>query len=362
MKFFTYMLVYYFRNKRRFFFTFLTVAVAVSLFCLLELFSTASQYSADESRIMVFNDASMGWGLPLKYLGEFAHIKGAEDVTYFHVASGVKDPTHPPLTIISIDPATYFKVVPELSIPEGVQRQFQDEPNACLIGVDLAEKNGWKAGDRIQLQEIVSDKDFDFVVRGIYRVPKPEENEFIYCHYDYHAGAIERVNGKVLNYVVRVRDLERLPEIAKEIDRHFENFPVSTRSQPERVFAGNVQATQGNFALIFRAIGYSVLLATLLVIANTLVMATREQIHSLATLRVLGFSKRAVQFLVLSEALFVCIAGGAFVCVAGGYLGLGWHIAVRATVLSLALGLCAGIVPAVTVGRKDLAMTLRRII
>ncbi len=350
----------------RFWFTCFSVFIAIYLFCILECLTYAYEISADESRIIVLNDVTLNLGLPLSYKSQIEQVEGVSSLTYCHVGTGLKDIDEAPIIIISIEAEKYFDLMSEVSLSSEELDQFKREPNACIIGNGLAKEHNWDVGDSVRLKSALSLHDFEFVVRGIYQTKKVSENSFLYCHHLYHTQLEPSLDGKVLTYVIQVEKLEELPQIAQRIDQIFESSFPRTRSQPERLFASNMQATRGNFGVIFRSIGFSVLFATLLVITNTLVMGTREQIHTLASLRVLGYSKKMLQILVFSEALLVSLSGGVFACVVAVYtlhpLGMQNSITLNAMILSLGIGLFAGIFPAWIVSAKNLALRLREIV
>ena len=359
---------YYFRNKVKFCFSVFTVVISIALFCTLEMFSVLSTYSADESLIIVSNNVSLVKGLPVSYRSRIAQTPGVENVTHFHVAVGKKEEHKPPTIIISVDVDTYFDVVADLTINQEELEVFKKERNACLVGHSLARKNSWQAGDQINLKIPRSKKVFEFVVRGTYKADKKNEENFIFCHYSYHSQLVSTASGRVFNYVVKVKEVRDLPQVAEKIDKHFENSSPATRSEPERVFASNLEATRGNFALIFRFIGIVILIATLLVIINTLTIATQQQIVTLSILKVLGYSQKMIRTLIMLESIFICLLGGVIGCglpVAFFYykeLGLNWLIITKGMGLALIIGFLAGLIPMFIAGRKrHLGTELRKI-
>jgi putative ABC transport system permease protein len=133
----------------------------------------------------------------------------------------------------------------------------------------------------------------------------------------------------------------------------------------------------GDIATIVSAIMAAVFFTILLVAGNTMAQSVRERTQELGVLKAMGFSNPLVLAVVLGESLVITSLGG----LAG--LALGWVMVtgigqssaisqffpiffmpprdmVWGAILAVALGLVAGIVPAVQAMRLRLADALRR--
>ena len=125
--------------------------------------------------------------------------------------------------------------------------------------------------------------------------------------------------------------------------------------------AAPMAAMVGNVPLFVSSIGGGVMIAILLAALNTMLMAAREQTRDVGVLKALGFSDATVFGLMLAQSLVLCGLGGA--------LGIGLATAtepvlvyllssifpgysvsdetvLQALVVTLAIGLFAGIAPA----------------
>ena len=111
----------------------------------------------------------------------------------------------------------------------------------------------------------------------------------------------------------------------------------------------------GNASLIpnlLGVLGLVLLITTAIAIANATVISVRERRAELATLRVLGFKRRAIASLIVSESLLVCATGGvlgvaiAWFAMRGG-LSLG--TAVLSSVTATVPGILAGAITSIVV-------------
>jgi putative ABC transport system permease protein len=131
----------------------------------------------------------------------------------------------------------------------------------------------------------------------------------------------------------------------------------------------------GNIQLLMMTVGSVVFFTLLLVTGNTMAIAVRERTRELAVLKAVGFSDGFVLAMVLAETMVVAAIGG------GLGLGLTKLLTLRGDptggllpffylspdavalglALSLAVGLVAGVLPAISAARLRVVDALRRI-
>jgi putative ABC transport system permease protein len=90
----------------------------------------------------------------------------------------------------------------------------------------------------------------------------------------------------------------------------FRNSPQPTKSESEKAFGLEFVAMLGNVKAFILMICSAVVFATLLVSANTMAMSIRERTREVAVLKTLGFTRRSVLGLFVSEAVALAAAGG----------------------------------------------------
>ena len=98
----------------------------------------------------------------------------------------------------------------------------------------------------------------------------------------------------------------------------FRNSPQPTKAESEKAFGLEFVAMMGNVKAFILSICSAVVFATLLVSANTMAMSIRERTREVAVLKTLGFTRRGVLGLFVSEAVALSLGGGLI------GVGLGW--------------------------------------
>jgi putative ABC transport system permease protein len=123
------------------------------------------------------------------------------------------------------------------------------------------------------------------------------------------------------------------------------------------------------------SIGGVVFFTLLLVTGNTMAMAVRERTSELAVLKAVGFGDRTVLVMVLAEALVLTLVGGVIgLGLAKGFTAMGdptrgmlplFYLAPAKMAvglgLAVAIGVAAGIVPALTAMQLRIVDALRRV-
>jgi putative ABC transport system permease protein len=176
-------------------------------------------------------------------------------------------------------------------------------------------------------------------------------------------------------YFVKIANPDDAPRLTKVIDETFANSAYETRTQTEKAMATSFAKQMGNIEFLIMAIGAVVFFTLLLVSGNTMAGAVRERTSELAVLKAVGYSDNFVLAIVLVESAAVATAGGvlglALVKIfslkgdpTGGMLPffyISWSAVATGLALALAVGLVAGIVPAVLAMRLRVIDALRRV-
>jgi putative ABC transport system permease protein len=371
------------RSRRRTALTVLSVAVAVFLFAslraVLEGFNAAAEASSS-TRIVTIRSTSLIFSMPTSHAAAIRATPGVRDLTWANWFGGIyKDPSNF-FAQFAIEPESYLRLYPEIILSPEERRAFLEDRTGCIVGEGLARTYGWKVGDRIVLQvgiPVYGTEDFTFTIRGIYRVGSSSvDNQTMMFHWKY---ADERsiVPGQVGWYVAEIDDPDRAAPIALAIDRQFANTPNETKTDTERQFQSTFASMFGNLNLLLGSIAVAVVITTLFVAGNTMAMAVRERTTEFAVMRSLGFPAYLLFVFVATEGLLMALvggvvgAGGAWALVSKDSLGLpttfvppfGVDAANLAlgVALSGAIGLAAGVVPALTAARLRIVEALRRV-
>ena len=380
MRFLPLLLANLLRKKVRTALTIGSFAVALFLFGILLAIRgafVAGVELAGADRLIVMHRASFIQPLPYAHKEKLARVPGVRDVASMSWFGGIyRDPKNF-FPQFSIETDAWKNVYPEFKVPDAEWQAFLADRAGCVVGAGTAERFGWKIGDRVPLQGTIFPGAWEFNLRGIYKGTRPQDDTTqLWFHREYlDEKGPAFWKGIVGWYVVRIADPGAAPQTAKAIDALFANSAFETRTQTEQAFAGAFVKQMGNIELLVLVVGGVVFFTLLLVAGNTMAIAVRERTSELAVLKALGYSDRFVLGIVLAESLLLAlVGGGAGLCLAkafslagdptGGMLQI-FYIPpaslVAGLALAVAVGVAAGIIPAVSAMRLRVVDALRRV-
>ncbi|MGN6717392.1 MAG: ABC transporter permease [Candidatus Binatia bacterium] len=307
------------RHKLRTVLTVIGVGVAVMAFALLQTVVTAWHAGVEASaanRLITRHAVSFVFPLPLSYRDRIAQIAGVNKVTYAVWFSGVYIDKNQFFARLAVDSDTFFDVYPEFVIDREQFEAFKRERNACIIGVDIANRYRLKIGDIMPIEGDVYPGQWEFVVRGIYyprdQTTDPSSMMFHYRYFD------ERVRqefpdraGQVGWYIVRIDDPANSAQISQDIDNLFANSRAETKTETERAFQQSFLSAASAVITAMNIMSFVIIGIILLVLGNTMVMSARERTHEFAVLKALGFSGGQLFLLLGGESMILSIAGSA---------------------------------------------------
>ena len=96
-----------------------------------------------------------------------------------------------------------------------------------------------------------------------------------------------------------------MARLCKTIDDKYRNSDFPTRTQTEEAFGKMFEEMLGDMRWMIRIISGAVIISLLCVAANSMAMSMRERTSEVAVLKAIGFSRRLVLFMVLTEAVLV---------------------------------------------------------
>ncbi len=370
------------RRKARTALTALSIIVAFVLFGYLAAINQAFGQGVDVAgldRLIVRHRVSIIQLLPESYEMRIERLPGVSDATHATWFGGVYQNPRNFFAQMPVDAEEFLAMYPEYVLSDEERRGFLETRTGAIAGRVLADRFGWKVGDRIPLTDALWSKedgsrDWQFDLVGIYDgAEKATDTSGFFFRYDFFDES-RSYRGEVGWYYVKIGDPERAAEIAEAIDREFANSPAETKTEPEKAFLQGFAKQMGNITLILMVILAAVFFTILLVAGNTMAQSVRERTEELGVLKALGFTHRGVVGLVLGESLLLAgVAGLAGLLLAwlmasagdptGGALPVffipGRHLALGVGLVAL-LGLAAGLPPALQARRLEIAEAMRR--
>jgi putative ABC transport system permease protein len=368
-----------FRKKTRTALTAGSFAVALFLFGILAVVDGAFQQGVDVAgvdRLVVLNRVSIIQPLPLAYRDRLARIPGVTQVTFANWFGGVYQDERNFFPQFAIDRESYRQMFPEFVIPDDQWQAFLADKAGAIVGESLAERFKWKIGDRIPVKGTIFAGNWEFNIRGIYHGRRVQDDTTqFWFRWDYLDERKAFTKGMVGWYTVRIANPDDAVRLVKAIDDHFANSPAETKTDTEKAFAASFVKQMGNIQLLIMSVGSVVFFTLLLVTGNTMAIAVRERTRELAVLKAVGFSDRFVLALVIAETMIVAAVGGGVGLGLAKLFTLGgdptggllpfFYLAPDSVALglglSLAVGLTAGILPALAASRLRVVDALRRV-
>ena len=371
------------RKKVRTLLTLLSILVAFLLFGFLSAIKQALAGGvtlAGQNRLWVRHKVSIIQSLPEFYKARIERIPGVASATHQTWFGGLyQDPKNffPQMPVV---PEEFLDMYPEFLVSPEEKQAWLKTRTGAIVGRKTADRFHWKVGDKVPiLSSIYAKTDgsrlWDFEIVGIYDgKEKNTDTTQLFFRYDYFDEARLWGKGQVGWYIVRVKDPAEAAEVAKRVDAEFENSAAETKAEPEGAFLQGWAKQIGDITLITATILSAVFFTILLVAGNTMAQSVRERTGELGVLKAMGFTNTQVLGLVLGESCVLAVLGGGLglglACLiisrgdpTGGMLPLFFFPTLDVLVgaaLCLALGLVAGIFPALQAMRLRVAEALRR--
>jgi putative ABC transport system permease protein len=369
------------RRKTRTVLTVLGVGTAMFLFgavrALQQGLSDATRRSAKDSVLVVYRQdrfCPFTSRLPEDYESRIRRVPGVEGVVPMRIVVSncrasldVVTFRGVPRDSFAATEAKRFRVV-QGSLPDWLRRT-----DAALLGKTLADRRGLSAGDRFDANGIT------VTVAAVFESDEPQDRNVAYVDLDFlqRAPGVKQ-DGIVTQYNVRVDDPERLDEVAAAIDAEFHSAQEPTATRPEKAFVARAAGDVLEIIGFTRWVGLGCLAAVFALVANAIALSVRDRVKEFGVLQTLGFTGAQVGSLVVLEGLLLGVAGGilgtggaiAFLRLTSFSLsndGLSIPFAAGPAVwgagvaLSVALGVLAGLVPAVAAARMPVAGSFRAV-
>ncbi len=367
------------RNKKR---TALTVAsIAFSLFLVtflrtlvLEL-SRGNPSPVSVRRVVVRRSTSLQEELPESYLRRLESVPDVELVVGLNWFGGIYREPKNFFANFAIDHEKLFALFPDIRLDDAEKQAFFAQRSAAICGIKLAERFGWKKGDKITLLGSIFPVDLQFDLVGFYHSDIDEKN--FYFRRDYFEESLGKP-GKVGAIYLLCRTQESVPKVIETVDAMFRNTDAETLTETERAFEAGFTSMLGNVKGLVLTISSVVVFMILLVTGNTMAMNIRERSHEIAILKSLGFQNESLIGMLVGESLLISLMGGfiglstarvLFIFLDMSKLTMGFlrNFSVEPSTLALgfliavAVGIVTGGIPALHVTRLTVSDGLRRL-
>lgn len=371
-----------FRKKIRTTLTVFSIVLAFLLFGLLQSVNVLFNAGADflgTTRLITQNRVSFTQSLPLRMMPEIERITGVAAVTPSQWFGGVWQ-ENTQLIAFAVDPMRFHAVYPEWQMSEAQWKQFADTRTAMVAGRSLADKYGWKVGQKIPISSNIfpqknGSKNWAFDLVGIVDGKDEEWKRQANQVWINHGYFIEEnqfgAKGAGI-YLIKLKNSDDARKVAQTIDAMYENSADETKTQTEKDWNLGFAKQIGDIGLIVRWIMFPVFFTLLLVVGNTMAQSIRERVPELAVLKTLGFSDGSVLGFVMVETFALCAIGGLIGMSLATALGLfiqqkagaqfplnvDWRVWIAGLAAILALSVAVGLLPALRAKRLKIVDAL----
>ena len=337
------------RKKVRTALTLASIVVAFLLFGVLQGINRDIKNGLSDTandRLWTTSRAGALSSMPISLMDRIATIKGVRSIVHVSFFGGFFRDAKNSLPAFATNVDGLAAVYPELNITPAEIKAMKATRAGVLIGRPLAEKYGWKIGDRIPVGTTLwSNKEggntWTFDVVGIFdSAPKYARTSLgngFWFNYGYWDEARVSDRHHVHQFIIQIDNPNHATAIASEVDRLFENSSDETRTQTENAAIQSQLKELADIDFIANSIVGAVMFALLFLTANTMMQSMRERIPEFAVLKTLGFSGGALCALVLAESLLLCLSAA----ILGLLLSA---VAIKAVGTALGTGVLPGVV------------------
>ncbi len=307
------------RNRRRSILTIASVAVSLCLLGVILSLYRGLFFAPDASpvtalRLVVHHKVSLAQALPISYKERILETPGVVAGTTWQWFGGAYKDARDPKNFfarLGVDADRVFVVRPDMLIAPKQRKEWERQRTAAVASKPLADKLGWKIGDRITLVGDIFPINLELTLVGTFT--DPDNSEVLFYNNEYLQESLSptsNARNTVGSFLILADDPHHVPRIASAIDATFANSPAPTKTESEKDFALSFLAFLGNLKMFLAAVCGAVTFTILLVSANTVAMTVRERVRETAILRTLGFAPTEILGMILIEAGLLGAAGG----------------------------------------------------
>ncbi|MCO8124280.1 ABC transporter permease [Stieleria sp. TO1_6] len=259
-----------------------------------------------------------------------------------------------------------------VELTAGDWQTFQTRRDAAIVGRNVARRRGLAVGDQFSIGDV------SVYVAGVFRSTVPSEENLIYTSLRFlqYTRGLDAA-GLVTQHEVLLNEDADPDRVASQIDQVLRAGPVATTTRRKGAFQASTLSDLVDLIGFAHWLGYACVALVLSLVATTTVMSVQDRIKEYAVLQTIGVRPLRALRLVLAESMILCLVGGVTgTLLAGAVLGLGGFaigaegatIAFRpslslilsGTIVSLLVGIVAGIAPAIQAATVPIVDALRQ--
>ncbi len=375
---FTYVLKTLWRHRARTLLTISGAAVAMFVFCFVGSVQEGLRRlttGADANRsLIVFQEnrfCPTSSRLPEDYARKIKEMPGVREVMPIQVWTNNCRASLDIVVFNGADPAQIQETRP-ITLTSGTWQAFASQRDAAIVGRNVARRRRLSVGDQFSIGDV------SVKIAGIFTSNVPSEENLIYTSLlflQYTRGL--NAAGLVTQHEVLLTEDADADRVATEIDAALRSGTVATKTRRKGAFQANTLSDLVDLIGFAHWLGYACVALVLSLVATTTVMSVQDRIKEYAVLQTIGVRPLRAMRLVLAESMILCVVGGiAGTVVALTALSLGgfaigaegatiafrpsFGLAMTGTIVSLLVGIAAGIAPAIQAATVPIVDALRQ--
>lgn len=354
------------------------IATTFLIYGLTASFVNGSQSSAGSSDdiLGVVNAAGIGQPMPAAFISRIEAEDGVAAVAYSARFRGFVETERNTVTLSVSQPRSLMAVNGiDLGLTEDLLNRLEQSRDNVLVGRALAQAKSWEVGQTISFTSFTplaadGNRNLQLRVAGIFNGKNAHtDTYFLLGQYDYVNVLRTRNKDTADVFMVRPQDGVKAGELAVQIDQLFANSSTPTQTQSEKQFLEAFLRQYADVGLIVQLVVAASFVTLLMIVINTMVLAVRERYFEIGVLKTLGFPRKKIMTLIMSETLFVFLVGGAIglgLAVVAARLGgaslglvLSFDILLKSVVIIFGMALIAGVLPTLNAIRIPVVAAFR---
>jgi putative ABC transport system permease protein len=331
---------------------------------------STSEATARSDQLIVRHKISISFVLYKRMAEQIMTIPGVTRVSALLWFSGYYKNEQARFGQLAVEVDKYFQIYPEYAASPDEMAAFLADRSGAIVGPDLAERYGWKVGDKVTLTGTIFPGTWDLTVRGIYAGADGYNRDWLFMHYE----RVQPPNGLSHRLAVKAP-----PGAASRIDGMFANSQTPTKTESELAVRRTWASWSSSIVAAIDMGSLFVLIILVLVLGNGMAMAARESTGEYAAMRAIGYRSKHIVALVMAEGFIVAAIGvaiglAAIPAVLSGFsklteerLGGSWRLelelwsTVAGVLNALLASMLASAWPAWRSGHLPIVVALRRV-
>jgi putative ABC transport system permease protein len=371
------------RHRTRSFLTVSGAAVALLVFCFVGSVQRGlSELTSDPqagNTLIVFQEnrfCPQSSRIPQDYGRQIEKLPGVREVIPIKVFTNNCRASLDAIVFQGLPPKQ-LKTARRLTIQQGSWTAFEGQQDAALVGHNVAQRRGITPGQKFTIGGVT------VYVGALFTSTVATEDNLIFTHLDFLQRVKGLQGGRGTDDVGMVTQLEvhlnsdaDAEQVAAAIDRLFHSGPVATTTRTKGMFQADTLSDLAELIGFIHWLGYACVGLVLSLVATTTVMSVQDRIKEHAVLQTIGFRPFQVFRLVVTESLLLSLLGGvlgvgcglALLWWCGMSIGAegvtisfqpSWMLAIQGAVVSLGVGVLAGLAPGWQAARTEIVAALR---